>query len=99
MHLIMYRGTMSESIGNRAPHDAELPGNYGYVVKQHGVEDGPADGEQAKGRSVGEGYQGHDDRHLVHKPGDQEGDNGATQGGARRGPARGDEQPEEHNNG
>ena len=37
-----------------AADDVELPGLDGDVVQQHGVEDGPADRQQAEGRAVDE---------------------------------------------
>ena len=85
--------------GHRAAHDGELAGLDRDVVQQHGVEDGPADRQQAEGGAADEGHAGHVHRHAVDDDGDDDGGEGAGRPGLGRQPAPRHQQPEQHQHG
>ena len=57
----------------RAADDREQPRFDRHVVNQHGVEDRPADRQEAERGPVEQRGRGHAERHAVDNPGDQQG--------------------------
>ena len=73
--------------GHGAAHHVEVAGLHRDVVEQHGVEDGPADGQQPEAGAVDEGHRRLVPVHAVDADGDDVGADGGGAGGLRRQPA------------
>ena len=90
---------VARQAGDRAADDVELAGLHGDVVQQHGVEDRPADGQQAEARAVDERHARPARTHAEGGDGHDQGDRGGRRPGAGGQPAARHEQVEEHEDG